>query len=97
LQEIQNAIHFDVSDTGFGIPEAALPHIFDKFYRITDNEDQRDVTGSGLGLALVKEIVELHGGSINVESTAGKGSTFFVILPYDSVVENVENESMMLT
>jgi PAS domain S-box-containing protein len=71
----------EVRDTGYGISETSLPHIFEKFYRVTDNEKVIETTGSGLGLALVKEIVEIHGGKIKVESTLGKGSIFSFILP----------------
>jgi two-component system NtrC family sensor kinase len=84
--EIQIAIHFEenqiilkVSDQGPGIPVADQPHIFDKFYRGTNVDS--DVEGSGLGLAIVKNIVENHQGRIWVESTVGKGSSFFIVLP----------------
>ncbi len=69
-----------VTDTGIGIPEEELPHIFDRFFR--GKEPRRmQVPGSGLGLAIVKEIVELHGGRVTVESQVGVGSTFTVWLP----------------
>lgn len=70
-----------VIDEGYGIPEKSLNKIFDKFYRVPDNEHTQEVTGSGLGLSLVKEIVELHDGSIAVDSVLGKGSTFSFALP----------------
>lgn len=69
-----------VSDTGTGIPEQELEHIFDRFYQAS-NADAEDVTGTGIGLALIKELVELHKGSVEVESEVGKGSTFQVLLP----------------
>jgi NtrC-family two-component system sensor histidine kinase KinB len=75
------AVQVAVIDHGYGIPEKALPHIFDKFYRVTDDERVREVTGSGLGLALVKQIVEVHGGSIGVNSTVGEGTTFVISFP----------------
>ena len=68
------------ADTGEGIHESALPHIFDRFYQSKFNE-YRTKEGLGIGLALVKELVELHGGTIWVESQLGKGTTFFVSLP----------------
>lgn len=68
-----------VTDQGPGIPPADQPHIFDKFYRATNISS--GVEGSGLGLAIVKNIVENHQGRIWVESTLGKGSSFFVVLP----------------
>lgn len=70
----------EVSDTGRGIPPAALPHVFERFYRQSDPKDSR-VTGFGLGLAISKWIVDAHGGSIRVESAEGKGSRFTVRLP----------------
>jgi PAS domain S-box-containing protein len=69
-----------VSDTGFGIPEADLPNLFDRFYRV--NKDRSRTTGgTGLGLAISKQIVELHGGNLSVKSEVGVGSTFEVRLP----------------
>ncbi len=70
----------EVTDTGRGIPAAALPHIFERFYRQTDPRDSR-VTGFGLGLAISKWIVDAHGGSIEADSREGRGSTFTVRLP----------------
>jgi signal transduction histidine kinase len=70
----------EVSDHGYGISADALPHIFEKFYRVPIVEDT-DVPGTGLGLALVREIVELHGGRVTVRSEPGVGSTFSIRLP----------------
>jgi signal transduction histidine kinase len=70
----------EVSDHGYGISADALPHIFEKFYRVPSVEDT-DVPGTGLGLALVREIVELHGGRVTVQSEPEVGSTFSVRLP----------------
>ncbi len=69
-----------VSDEGIGIPPEAREMVFERFYRV-DNSDRRAIGGTGLGLALVKEIVVAHGGSVWVESEVGRGSTFFVSLP----------------
>ncbi|MCG8606107.1 cell wall metabolism sensor histidine kinase WalK, partial [bacterium] len=62
----------------------------EKFYRVTDNEEIQEITGSGLGLSLVKEIIEAHGGKIQVKSTLGKGSNFIITLPKDC--ESVPDE-----
>jgi signal transduction histidine kinase len=67
-----------VSDTGIGIAEKHLPHIFERFYRI-DGKSEAD--GSGLGLAICKRIAELHGGRIEVSSKKGRGTTFTVYIP----------------
>ncbi|RMF94450.1 MAG: HAMP domain-containing protein [Nitrospinota bacterium] len=69
-----------VVDTGIGIAPEHLPHIFERFYRV-DKERSRAEGGSGLGLAICQEIVRAHGGSLHVESSPGKGSTFTVALP----------------
>jgi signal transduction histidine kinase len=69
-----------VQDTGIGIAEADKNHIFQRFFRIK-NEKTRYINGTGLGLALVKSILESHQGRITVESKPGEGSTFFVFLP----------------
>ena len=69
-----------VSDTGSGIPADALPHIFDRFYRV-DKARSREAGGAGLGLAIARWIAEAHGGSIRAESVPGVGTTFTVELP----------------
>jgi two-component system phosphate regulon sensor histidine kinase PhoR len=69
-----------VTDTGIGIPAAALPYVFDKFYRVR-RQQTGAVPGTGLGLAITKSIVEAHRGGIWVESEEGKGSTFAIALP----------------
>lgn len=68
-----------VSDTGDGIAEQNLPRIFERFYRVADSEKR--VKGTGLGLCIAKQIVELHGGEMTVESELGVGSTFAFTLP----------------
>ncbi|HEY4690156.1 MAG TPA: GAF domain-containing sensor histidine kinase [Anaerolineae bacterium] len=70
-----------IRDTGRGIPKSDLPHIFDKFYRVADSEGW--ATGTGLGLSITKEIVEAHGGRIEVESQVGVGTTFTVSIPLE--------------
>jgi len=76
----ENDLIVDVIDRGYGIPATSLTRIFEKFYRVPRVEDA-DVPGTGLGLALVREIVELHGGRISVKSEPGVGSTFSLRLP----------------
>jgi signal transduction histidine kinase len=73
-------IKVEVSDTGIGIPEEALPRIFDEFYR-AKNAKAMEMEGTGLGLTIAKDVVEQHRGQISVESVAGEGSTFYVTLP----------------
>jgi heavy metal sensor kinase len=75
----------EVVDTGMGIPAAALPHIFERFYRV-DQARSRDAGGAGLGLAIVKSICAAHGGKVEVESAEGKGSRFTVELPLATAV-----------
>jgi PAS domain S-box-containing protein len=69
-----------VADNGMGIPPDHLPKVFERFHRV-DNRDTRQVGGTGIGLYLVKHLVEAHGGKIWVESEVGKGATFSFILP----------------
>jgi two-component system phosphate regulon sensor histidine kinase PhoR len=75
----ENELNVAVRDTGKGIAEEDLPHIFEKFYRVDDSEQQ--VKGTGLGLSITKHIVEVHGGTISVQSVQGQGSTFTFTLP----------------
>lgn len=74
----QDAVEVRVSDSGLGIPQESLPHIFERFYKV---ERSRRNEGSGLGLAIVKNIVQAYGGEVNVESREGEGSTFAFTLP----------------
>jgi DNA topoisomerase VI subunit B len=71
-----------VADTGVGIDPAELPHIFERFYRGSRANEARG-SGSGLGLAIVRSIVDMHGGTVTVESNADGGSQFTVRLPLD--------------
>jgi signal transduction histidine kinase len=64
-----------VTDTGRGIPAAALPHVFERFYRVGDNG------GTGLGLSIVDALVRAHGGTVTVRSREGEGASFEVVLP----------------
>ena len=67
-------------DSGIGIPKDDLPHIFDRFYRVK-GKATRHITGSGLGLSLVKEVVEAHQGYIDVRSDPENGTTFMLSFP----------------
>jgi PAS domain S-box-containing protein len=73
-------IAVEIMDTGIGISDNDLPHIFDRFYRSPQAKSLIN-TGSGLGLAIVKRVIEMHGGTIDVETTPGGGSTFRLMLP----------------
>jgi two-component system phosphate regulon sensor histidine kinase PhoR len=79
-QDLDDKIKIFVEDSGIGIPEKDIPRIFERFYRV-DKARSRELGGTGLGLSIVKHIVELHGGSVGVESTEGLGSKFYFYLP----------------
>ena len=78
IQYDENNLRIEVSDTGEGIKQENIKKIFERFYRVEGTEAQ----GSGIGLALVKELVDLHNGHITVKSEIGKGTDFRVLLPY---------------
>ncbi len=82
-RNLHSVLQVRVRDTGPGIPESDLPHIFDRFYRADPARKHSVASGSGLGLAIAQAIVENHGGQIQVESTLGQGTTFTVTLPVD--------------
>jgi signal transduction histidine kinase len=81
LQSTGTGAQLSVTDTGTGISKDELPHLFQRFRRI-EGAPRRSHEGSGIGLALVQELVEMHGGSIRAESVLGEGSTFSVTLPF---------------
>ena len=80
LTQIEHTAELRIQDTGVGIPPEEIPNLFDRFHRVP-NTRSRTHEGSGIGLALVHELVKLHGGSIRVESVPGQGSTFIVNIP----------------
>lgn len=79
-EENESNVVINIRDTGIGIAEEDVPHIFDKFYR-SNRKEVRACTGHGLGLSVVKQIVYLHGGEITFESKIGEGSCFKITLP----------------
>lgn len=80
LRQIQNQVELTVRDTGIGIPPAELPRLFERFHRV-EGAQGRTQEGSGIGLALVQELVRLHGGQVQVESLEGTGTTFILTIP----------------
>ncbi|MFN3492231.1 MAG: sensor histidine kinase, partial [Anaerolineales bacterium] len=77
---VNSFVEIQVQDTGYGIPSADLPHIFDRFYRVRTGKTS-EVEGNGLGLAIVKSIVERHKGEVQVESKVNEGTIFTIQLP----------------
>ena len=90
LLQSNNHVILSISDQGLGIPRKDLNKIFDRFYRV-DKARSRKQGGTGLGLAISKEIVEAHKGKIWADSTEGKGSTFYISLPYEPMSEEGDN------
>ena len=83
LKQQEASFVIEVKDTGIGIPEVHLDHIFERFYQVDDSASRR-YAGSGIGLALAKELVVLHKGKISVDSREGSGTVFTVLLPISS-------------
>jgi signal transduction histidine kinase len=80
VRSIDGRVELKVRDTGTGIPERELPHVFERFHRVASIRG-RSYEGTGIGLALVQELAKLHGGSVTVQSSEGKGSCFTVVIP----------------
>ncbi|HLH97865.1 MAG TPA: response regulator [Xanthobacteraceae bacterium] len=80
LRQVDRQVELRVSDTGVGIPAHELPRLFERFHRV-ENQRSRTHEGSGIGLALVQELVKLHQGSIKVESAVDRGTAFSVTIP----------------
>lgn len=78
LEPVPEGLRISVSDSGRGITAEALPHVFDRFYRAAYEGDSE---GTGIGLALVREIIQAHGGEVGVHSEPGRGSCFWLLLP----------------
>jgi signal transduction histidine kinase len=79
-----------VEDPGMGIPEESMSHIFERFYRV-DKARSRQTGGSGLGLSIVRNMVERNNGEIHLESAIGKGTTFMVAFPCFDITDNLDN------
>ncbi|HEX8800143.1 MAG TPA: ATP-binding protein, partial [Terriglobales bacterium] len=92
LRQVDDAVNLSVSDTGVGIPNNELPRVFERFYRV-ESIRGRTVEGTGIGLALVQELVKLHGGTIWAESSIGRGSVFTVSIPTGKEHLPIENLS----
>ena len=90
VSHTQEDVELLVEDTGMGIPQAAIEHIFERFYRV-DKARSRQAGGSGLGLSIVHELVERNFGSIAVSSEEGKGTHFTVRMPYFALEEDEDD------
>ncbi|MEI8232211.1 MAG: HAMP domain-containing sensor histidine kinase [bacterium] len=81
----ERLIKINIADQGVGIEKENIKHVFDRFYR---TDPARSMTGYGLGLSIAKQIIEEHGGTIEMTSTLGKGSTVIISLPYSAKLQN---------
>lgn len=90
IKRIEDLVSISVQDNGIGIPEDNIPEIFNRFYQVSDTLKKHE-EGSGIGLCIVDEIVNLHGGKINVNSIVDKGTTFEIILPIYTVENNFKS------
>ena len=86
LKKLEEDAVIEISDTGMGIPDDALAHIFERFYRV-DKARSRSTGGSGLGLSIVRNIIRRNHGQIHVESTMGSGTKFTLHFPIFEVEE----------
>lgn len=88
-EAIENNLRLSVQDTGVGIPEDALAHVFEKFYRVREHETR--TTGTGLGLSICKQIIQGHGGTIEIKSKLGIGTNIIIDLPRTSKISPKKN------
>lgn len=92
VEKKEDGLHIKLTDTGIGIPQQSLPFVFDRFYQV-DGSQTREFEGTGIGLSLVKELLELHEGSISVDSKPNQGTTFWIQLPaQQDIIEQVSPE-----
>jgi signal transduction histidine kinase len=87
-----DGFEFSVADEGPGIPKEEIPNLFTKFYQI-DSSSTRKIGGTGLGLVIAKQLVELHHGTIQVNSIFGKGSVFTVKIPQPIPAKTISKEN----
>ena len=92
-EDLREFVRLDIADSGCGIPDREQQNIFERFYQSGNNNPE--IIGSGIGLHLVKEYVELHGGKITVSSEIGKGSVFSVFIPTDLQISNNETSNTL--
>jgi len=103
IDRVDGRAHLVVQDQGIGIPQAGLDLVFQRFYRASNveapsaNVEARPITGMGIGLFVVKEIVTLHGGTVEVTSVEGEGSTSSVRLPLGESMEDHEAQAVSST
>jgi signal transduction histidine kinase len=76
-------VELTVADQGMGIKASDIPHIFERFYRADPSRTKEKIAGYGLGLSLAKQVVQMHKGSISVQSTPGEGTIFTIHLPHN--------------
>lgn len=96
LDQVTGILELTIKDTGVGIPQEQLPYIFDEYNTQNIRADIKEGS-TGLGLSIVKRIVNYHRGEIKVDSTSGKGSSFTIKLPYDIFVEKEETSKLIST
>ena len=79
-KQVDGSIEVEIEDSGMGVPESSIPKLFDRFYRVEESRS-RNAGGTGLGLSIASQIVRCHGGTIDLTSTLGTGTTFRIVLP----------------
>jgi len=88
-KENNNDILLSIADTGIGIPEEDLPYIWERFYKVDKSHSRLTDSGAGIGLAIAKQIIELHQAEVQVESTVGQGTTFTIRFPANLQIVNL--------